>query len=75
MRITYIIEVSFEFYGAKDWQSVAECIRFPQDLVVERHLSCHTSTRERTMQGGWSFKDALMVELIIKVVWTQKKED
>ncbi len=39
-QLTYIIEVSFEFRGAEDRQSVAQGVRFSKDLVVKWHLSC-----------------------------------
>lgn len=39
-KITYIIEVSFEFYGAEDWQSVAQGVCFSKDLMIKWHLAC-----------------------------------
>lgn len=44
--LAYIIEVRFEFGGAEDWQSVAQRVSFPQDLVVKRHLTCGAQRQE-----------------------------
>jgi len=46
-KLAYIIEVSFEFYGTEDGQSVAQGVGFSEDLVVKWHLSCGT---EKTKQ-------------------------
>ena len=35
----YIIEVCFECDGAEDWQSMAQSVGLPEDLMVKRHLA------------------------------------
>lgn len=47
MMLAYIIEVRFEFGSAEDRQSVAQCVRLPQDLVVKWYFACR-EPREKT---------------------------
>lgn len=60
-KTTCIIEVSFELYGAEDRQSVAQGVCFTEDLMIERHLSCHTNTQNNIFLKKWSLDSVFKI--------------
>lgn len=72
-KLAYIIEVSFEFYGTEDGQSVAQGVGFSKDLVVKWHLSCGT---EKTKQVKARFiQDGVKQLFVIMEVCECKREE